>query len=127
MVAIASNGLFILYGLSADIHPVIILHMILLPINVMKLQNIRPEACAAEPRPLAMAPEKPRMTTAARLTTVAPAWSGGISGAAPLFLPALIDELIEESVPTCPRGCRDRIWCQREVIEQVQTHVPEVR
>jgi hypothetical protein len=65
MVAIASNGLFILYGLSAHIHPVVILHMILLPINVMKLHNIRPEACAAEPRPLAMAPEEPRMTMAA--------------------------------------------------------------
>jgi hypothetical protein len=65
MVAIASNGLFILYGLSAHIHPVVILHMILLPINVMKLHNIRPEACAAEPRPLAMVPEEPSMTMAA--------------------------------------------------------------
>ena len=35
--ALASNVLFITYGLLAHIYPVVLLHMILLPINLMKL------------------------------------------------------------------------------------------
>jgi CRP/FNR family cyclic AMP-dependent transcriptional regulator len=36
-VAIASNLIFILYGYLAAIPPVLILHLILLPVNVMRL------------------------------------------------------------------------------------------
>src|ERR1700722_12572644 len=40
---------------------------------------------------------------------------------------ALIDQPIEEPTATVARCRRDRIWRQREVIEQVQAQVPEVR
>ena len=40
-VAIASNLLFILYGMYGDIHPVLILHLTLLPINLVKLYRIK--------------------------------------------------------------------------------------
>jgi len=43
MAALASNVLFVLYGLFAHIYPVVILHVILLPINVRKLHRIKPE------------------------------------------------------------------------------------
>jgi hypothetical protein len=54
IVAILSNVLFALYGLSAHLYPVFLLHSILLPINVFKLthlellpQNIRSWSAAA--------------------------------------------------------------------------------
>ncbi len=37
MFALASNVLFSTYGLLAHIYPVVFLHMILLPINLLKL------------------------------------------------------------------------------------------
>ena len=36
-VAIASNVAFIAYGALADIHPVLALHLVLLPVNVLRL------------------------------------------------------------------------------------------
>lgn len=38
--ALLSNVLFILYGLLAHIYPVFFLHVILFPINLVKLQRI---------------------------------------------------------------------------------------
>jgi CRP/FNR family cyclic AMP-dependent transcriptional regulator len=40
IVAILSNVLFALYGLSAHLYPVFLLHSILLPINVFKLTHV---------------------------------------------------------------------------------------
>ena len=39
-VAVASNLLFILYGLLGHIYPVFFLHITLLPINIVKLLRI---------------------------------------------------------------------------------------
>lgn len=38
-LALASNVLFVLYGLLAHIYPVFVLHMILMPINLIKLHR----------------------------------------------------------------------------------------
>jgi hypothetical protein len=43
MAALASNVLFVLYGVFAHIYPVVILHIILLPINLQKLHRIKSE------------------------------------------------------------------------------------
>ena len=43
MAALASNVLFVLYGVLAHIYPVVILHVILLPINLRKLHRIKSE------------------------------------------------------------------------------------
>jgi hypothetical protein len=40
ITAIMSNVLFALYGLSAHLYPVFLLHSILLPINVFKLTHV---------------------------------------------------------------------------------------
>jgi hypothetical protein len=40
-LALASNILFGVYGLLAHVYPVFVLHMILLPINLAKLYQIR--------------------------------------------------------------------------------------
>lgn len=40
-LALASNIMFGAYGLLAHIYPVALLHMILLPINLVKLYQIR--------------------------------------------------------------------------------------
>jgi hypothetical protein len=40
-VAIASNVLFILYGMLGHIYPVLLLHLMLLPINLIKLHQAR--------------------------------------------------------------------------------------
>lgn len=40
-VALASNLLFGLYGLLGHVYPVLLLHMILLPVNLAKLYQIR--------------------------------------------------------------------------------------
>jgi hypothetical protein len=40
-VAIASNLLFILYGMLGHIYPVFFLHLTLLPINLVKLHRIQ--------------------------------------------------------------------------------------
>jgi hypothetical protein len=44
LAALASNVLFVLYGLFAHIYPVVILHLILMPINLQKLHRIKSEA-----------------------------------------------------------------------------------
>jgi hypothetical protein len=49
LAALASNVLFVLYGLLADVYPVVLLHLILVPINLQKLQRIKSEICSAEP------------------------------------------------------------------------------
>jgi hypothetical protein len=38
-LALASNVLFILYGLLAHIYPVFVLHLVLMPINLVKLRQ----------------------------------------------------------------------------------------
>jgi CRP/FNR family transcriptional regulator, cyclic AMP receptor protein len=40
-MAIASNLAFIAYGALADVGPVLLLHLLLLPINVLRLAGIR--------------------------------------------------------------------------------------
>ena len=42
--ALLSNILFILYGFSAHIYPVFFLHVVLLPINLVKLHRILAES-----------------------------------------------------------------------------------
>ena len=40
-LALASNVLFVLYGLLAHIYPVFLLHIVLMPINLIKLRQAR--------------------------------------------------------------------------------------
>ncbi len=40
-VAIASNVLFILYGIARHLYPVFFLHAVLLPVNIVKIVNLR--------------------------------------------------------------------------------------
>jgi hypothetical protein len=65
MMALASNLLFVVYGLLAQIYPVALLHLILLPVNLLKLRHIRSQACSAEPQrtttPAARPPDLPGM------------------------------------------------------------------
>ena len=49
-LALLSNVLFILYGLCAHIYPVLVLHIILLPINLIKLRRIKPNLAHASRR-----------------------------------------------------------------------------
>jgi hypothetical protein len=42
-LALLSNVLFIFYGLCAHIYPVLMLHIILLPVNAIKLGRIKPD------------------------------------------------------------------------------------
>jgi hypothetical protein len=46
LVAIGSNLLFILFGSFAHIYPVLMLHVILLPVNLARLMQIRAEVDA---------------------------------------------------------------------------------
>jgi hypothetical protein len=46
-LALLSNVLFILYGLCAHIYPVLVLHIILLPVNLVKLHRIKPNLAHA--------------------------------------------------------------------------------
>src|SRR6266852_3827034 len=48
-VALASNVLFGLYGLLGHVYPVLLLHMILLPINLAKLRQMRSRSSPREP------------------------------------------------------------------------------
>jgi hypothetical protein len=48
-VALASNVLFGLYGLLGHVYPVLLLHMILLPINLAKLHQMRSRSSPREP------------------------------------------------------------------------------
>jgi hypothetical protein len=40
-LALASNVLFVLYGLLAHIYPIFLLHIVLMPINLIKLRQAR--------------------------------------------------------------------------------------
>ena len=42
MLALLSNVLFILYGYEAHIHPVLLLHVALLPINLVRVAGLMP-------------------------------------------------------------------------------------
>jgi hypothetical protein len=44
LVAIASNVAFISYGYLGDMHPILVLHSVLLPLNIWRLQQMRPQA-----------------------------------------------------------------------------------
>jgi hypothetical protein len=41
LVALGSNLLFILFGSMAHIHPVLLLHLVLLPVNIGRLMQLR--------------------------------------------------------------------------------------
>ena len=43
-LAIASNVLFILYGIAGHLYPVLLLHSVLLPVNVSKIVQLRLQA-----------------------------------------------------------------------------------
>jgi hypothetical protein len=43
-LAIASNLLFILYGIAGQLYPVLLLHAVLLPVNIVKIVRLRPQA-----------------------------------------------------------------------------------
>jgi hypothetical protein len=49
LLAIVSNALFICFGALAHIHPVLMLHLVLLPINVARLMEIALSRCGAAP------------------------------------------------------------------------------
>jgi hypothetical protein len=40
-LAIASNVLFILYGIAGQLYPVLLLHAVLLPVNIVKIVQVR--------------------------------------------------------------------------------------
>lgn len=44
MLAIASNGAFIAYGLSARLWPIVLLHAVMLPLNLVRLREALGEA-----------------------------------------------------------------------------------
>jgi len=48
LAALASNVLFVFYGLFAHIYPVVILHLILVPINLQKLHRVKPDVYSGE-------------------------------------------------------------------------------
>jgi hypothetical protein len=43
-LAIASNVLFILYGIAGHLYPVFFLHAVLLPVNIVKIVQLRQHA-----------------------------------------------------------------------------------
>jgi hypothetical protein len=43
-LAIASNVLFILYGIAGHLYPVFFLHAVLLPVNIVKIVKLRLQA-----------------------------------------------------------------------------------
>jgi hypothetical protein len=45
-LALMSNILFVLYGWCAHLYPVLLLHLILLPVNLIKLRRIKPNLTA---------------------------------------------------------------------------------
>ena len=48
LMAIASNLAFIAYGASAGIDPVLMLHVLLLPLNALRLAQARSEVAAVQ-------------------------------------------------------------------------------
>jgi hypothetical protein len=77
LAALASNFLFILYGLFAHIYPVIILHIILLPVNLLKLHRIKSEAYSA-----ALSRTKVGTRRGYRLAEIYPTPAPGLPGTA---------------------------------------------
>jgi hypothetical protein len=67
-VAIGSNVAFIVYGLLGGLHPVLLLHLVLLPLNVVRLLQVRKlaadirEALRGDPSLESMAPLLERRT-----------------------------------------------------------------
>ncbi len=49
-LAILSNVLFIAYGAAAHLYPVLLLHIVLLPVNIVRLVQLRVRKCAATQR-----------------------------------------------------------------------------
>lgn len=50
LLGIGSNILFILFGLMVHIYPVLLLHLVLLPVNLARLMQMRPRAPPAAPQ-----------------------------------------------------------------------------
>ena len=48
-IALASNVLFGLYGLLGHVYPILVLHMILLPINLARLRQLRSRSSPRQP------------------------------------------------------------------------------
>ena len=48
-IAIASNVAFITYGYLGDLAPVLLLHMLLLPVNICRLAQLRSACLTAAP------------------------------------------------------------------------------
>jgi hypothetical protein len=56
-LAIASNVLFILYGIAGHLYPVLVLHTVLLPINILKIARLRPHVRRINPKVAITEPE----------------------------------------------------------------------
>ena len=50
-LAIASNVLFIVYGTAGQLYPVLLLHALLLPINIVKIVRLRLQVRRINVRP----------------------------------------------------------------------------
>jgi CRP/FNR family cyclic AMP-dependent transcriptional regulator len=50
-LAIASNFLFIVYGIAGQLYPVLLLHALLLPINIIKIVRLRLQVRGINARP----------------------------------------------------------------------------
>ena len=63
LVALTSNVLFSTYGLIAHIYPVVFLHLMLLPINLVKLYRLRwqKSASGAMPPDAQSSPSNPQV------------------------------------------------------------------
>jgi hypothetical protein len=61
LVAILSNLLFLAYGYLAHIHPVLLLHAALLPINIARLAALRSDVSVGPARDRAFAPVTARI------------------------------------------------------------------
>jgi hypothetical protein len=57
-VAIASNVLFILYGIAGHLYPVFFLHAVLLPVNIVKIVNTRLQVRRANGKQTRTSPQR---------------------------------------------------------------------
>jgi hypothetical protein len=57
-VAIASNVLFILYGIAGHLYPVFFLHAVLLPVNIVKIVNLRLQVRRANGKQTRTSPQR---------------------------------------------------------------------
>jgi CRP/FNR family transcriptional regulator, cyclic AMP receptor protein len=60
IVAIASNTAFIAYGVLAEIGPILLLHLVLLPTNFWRLWQLQPPKRTGSSRAAATRPRSPR-------------------------------------------------------------------